>query len=39
LSKYFEVSNSEVEMSKKLFEERKIEKKSKLTSMVTKIEN
>jgi hypothetical protein len=39
LSKYFEVSNSEVEMSKKLFEERKIEKKSKLTSMVTKIES
>jgi Na+/phosphate symporter len=39
LSKYFEVSNSEVEMSKKLFEERQMQKKQKLTNMTSKIEN
>jgi hypothetical protein len=39
LSKYFEVSNSEVEMSKKLFEERQIQKKQKLTNITSKIEN
>jgi len=38
LSKYFEVSNSEVELSKKLFEERRMEKKQKLNSMTSKIE-
>ncbi len=38
LSKYFEVSNSEVELSKKLFEERRMEKKQKFNSMTSKIE-
>ena len=38
LSKYFEVSNSEVEMSKKLFEERQQLKKKKISEMTSKIE-
>lgn len=39
LSKYFEVSSSEVEHAKKLFEERLGSKKTKLSSMINKIEN
>ena len=39
LSKYFEVSDSEVELSKKLFEERQIENKKKFSSFISKIEN
>jgi hypothetical protein len=39
LSKYFEVSSSEVEHAKKLFEERKSSSKSKLGFMIDKIEN
>jgi hypothetical protein len=38
LSKYFEVTDSEVELSKKLFEERKIENKKKVNSFISKIE-
>ena len=38
LSKYFEVTDSEVELSKKLFEERKIENKKKVSSFILKIE-
>jgi hypothetical protein len=38
LSKYFEVTDSEVELSKKLFEERKIENKKKVKSFISKIE-
>ena len=39
LSKYFEVSDSEVELSKKLFEGRQIEKNNKINSFNSKIEN
>jgi hypothetical protein len=39
LSKYFEVTDSEVEMSKKLFEERQVETKKRINSTVVKIEN
>jgi hypothetical protein len=39
LSKYFEVSSSEVEHAKKLFEERQSSSKSKLGFMIDKIEN
>jgi hypothetical protein len=39
LSKYFEVTDSEVELSKKLFEERQVEKKKRINSTVNKIEN
>jgi hypothetical protein len=38
LSKYFEVTDSEVQLSKKLFEERKIENKKKVNSFISKIE-
>lgn len=38
LSKYFEVSSSEVEHAKKLFEERQGLSKSKLNSMINKVE-
>lgn len=38
LSKYFEVTDSEVELSKKLFEERKIENKKKVNQYISKIE-
>ena len=38
LSKYFEVSSSEVEHAKKLFEERQGSSKSKLNSMINKVE-
>jgi truncated hemoglobin YjbI len=38
LSKYFEVTDSEVELSKKLFEERKNENKKKVNSFISKIE-
>ena len=39
LSKYFEVSSSEVEHAKKLFEERQGSTKTKFSSMLNKIEN
>jgi hypothetical protein len=39
LSKYFEVSSSEVEHAKKLFEERQGSTKTKFNSMLNKIEN
>ena len=39
LSKYFEVSDSEIELSKKLYEERQIENRKKFKSYVSKIEN
>jgi hypothetical protein len=39
LSKYFEVTDSEVELSKRLFEERQVETKKRINSTVTKIEN
>ena len=39
LSKYFEVTDSEVQLSKKLFEERKIENKKKVNSFISKIQN
>lgn len=38
LSKYFEVSDSEIELSKKLYEERQIENRKKFKSNVSKIE-
>ena len=38
LSKYFEVTDSEVQLSKKLFEERKIENKKKVNSFISKIQ-
>lgn len=39
LSKYFEVSSSEVEHAKKLFEERRSSSKSKLGLMINKVED
>ena len=39
LSKYFEVSDSEIELSKKLHEERQMENKKKFKSFVSQIEN
>ena len=39
LSKYFEVSDSEIELSKKLYEERQMQNKKKFKSFVSQIEN
>lgn len=39
LSKYFEVSDSEVQMSKTIFEQRQVEQSNKIKTVVSKIEN
>ena len=39
LSKYFEVSDSEVQMSKTIFEQRQVEQTNKIKTVVSKIEN